>query len=145
MIYDCDFKISNRLVPMLNGFHKEKPLIFSHYKDLNSLRRCFDRYRKRAAHKFGNPRILQITFHTLRHWKATTEYHKTKDILHVMRLLGHRNIKNTLLYTQLMEYKNDDEFTCKVARTPNEIQGLVEVGFEYICDLDGLKFFRKRK
>ena len=73
------------------------------------------------------------------------EYHKTKDILHVMRLLGHGNIKNTLLYTQLMEYKNDDEFTCKVAKTPNEIQGLVEVGFEYICDLDGLKFFRKRK
>jgi len=139
------FKISNRLVAMLNGFNKEEPIVFSHYKDLNSLRRCFERYRKRAAHKFGNPRIQQITFHTLRHWKATTEYHKTKDILHVMRLLGHRNIKNTLLYTQLMEYKNDDDFICKVANIPSEIQGLIETGFEYICDMDGLKFFRKRK
>jgi hypothetical protein len=62
-----------------------------------------------------------------------------------MRLLGHRNIKNTMLYTQLLEHKNDDEFICKVAKTPSEIQGLVENGFEYICDMDGLKFFRKRK
>ncbi len=27
--------------------------------------------------------IQKIHFHTLRHWKATTEYSKTKDILHV--------------------------------------------------------------
>jgi integrase len=106
---------------------------------------CFERYRKRAANKFGNPRILQVTFHTLRHWKATTEYHKTKDILHVMKILGHKNIKNTLLYTQLLEYENNDDFICKVAKNPNEIQELIENGFEYICDQEDLKFFRKRK
>ncbi len=81
----------------------------------------------------------------MRHWKATTEYHKTKDILHVMRLLGHRNIKNTLLYTQLLDTANDDEFICKIAKTPKEIQELIENGFEYTCDLEGMKFFRKRK
>jgi len=42
------------------------------------------------------------------------EHHKTKDILHVMRILGHRNIKNTLLYTQLVDFK-DDEYVSKVA------------------------------
>jgi hypothetical protein len=82
---------------------------------------------------------------TLRHWKATMEYHRTKDILYVMQLLGHKNIKNTLLYTQLVKFKENDEFICKVARTPNEIKELIEAGFEYICDSDGLKFFRKRK
>lgn len=120
--------------------------IFNHYRNLNSLRRCFERYRKRTAHKLGNPRILRITFHTLRHWKATMEYHKTKDILYVKQLLGHRNIKNTLLYTQLAKFREEDEeFVCKVAKTPNEVQGLIENGFEYICDIDDLKFFRKRK
>ena len=139
------FKISNKLIAMLTGFQKDETGVFRHYKDLNSLRRCFERYRKRAAHKFGNRNILHITFHTLRHWKATTEYHKTKDILYVMRLLGHRNIKNTLLYTQLMDCKNDDEFICKVAKAPSEIQELIENGFEYICNMEDLKFFRKRK
>jgi hypothetical protein len=74
------------------------------------------------------------------------EYHKTKDILHVMRLLGHKNIKDTLVYTQLIKsLEDDDEFAFKVAKTPSEVQELIENGFEYICDLDGLKFFRKRK
>jgi hypothetical protein len=58
---------------------------------------------------------------------------------------GHKNIKNTPLYTQLMECENNDEFVCKIAKTPNEIQELIENGFEYICDMDGSKFFRKRK
>jgi len=30
-------------------------------------------------------------------------YHKTKDLLYVMQALGHKNIKNTLLYIQLEE------------------------------------------
>jgi len=41
--------------------------------------------------------------------------------------------------------QNDDEFICKVAKTPNGIQELIENGFEYICNLEDLKFFRKRK
>ncbi|MCS7142164.1 MAG: hypothetical protein NZ888_08320, partial [Candidatus Nitrosocaldus sp.] len=78
-------------------------------------------------------------------WKATTEYAKTRDILHVMRMLGHKSIKNTLIYTHLVEGLKEDEFICKVARTPEEIAQLIEAGFEYVCEHDGLKFFRRRK
>jgi hypothetical protein len=35
------------------------------------------------------------------------EYAKTKDILDVMQLLGHRNIKNTLVYTQLSKFESN--------------------------------------
>ena len=73
------------------------------------------------------------------------EYYKTKDILHVMKVLGHRNIKNTLLYTQLIKFKENDEFICKVARTQEEIQELIEAGFEFVLEKDGLAYFRKRK
>ena len=72
------------------------------------------------------------------------EYHKTKDILYVMRLLGHRNIKNTLIYTQLIEFEND-EFVCKVAKTVQEASDLIENGFEFICAFEDAKLFRKRK
>ena len=36
------------------------------------------------------------------------EYHKTKDTLHVMRLPGHKNINNTLIYIQLVSFSDDD-------------------------------------
>jgi len=138
------FKLSKKLLAMLEGLPKEGPNVFSHYKHLKSLRRCFQRFRKRTAHKLGNPRIQRITFHTLRHWKATMEYHKTKDILHVQQLLGHKSIKNTLLYTQLVNLE-EDEYVCRVAKTPKHIQELIEDGFEYICEQEDLKFFRRRK
>ena len=32
-----------------------------------------------------------------RHWKATMEYAKTKDILYLMKMLGHKDIKTTLM------------------------------------------------
>jgi len=47
------------------------------------------------THKLQNPRILKITFHTLRHWKDTMEYNRTKDILYVKQVLGHKRIENT--------------------------------------------------
>ena len=75
-------------------------------------------------------------------------YHQTKDILYVMKFLGHRNIKNTLIYVQLEEalFKNEEEeYVCKVAKTVEEAKNLVERGFEYVCEVEGVQLFRKRK
>lgn len=38
----------------------------------------------------------------------------------------------------------NDQFTVRVAKTPEEIQSLLEVGFDYICEKEGLLYFRKR-
>ncbi len=107
----------------------------------------FQQQRKRIAKKIGNPRILKIHFHTLRHFKGTMLYHKTKDLLYVMQALGHKNIKNTLLYIQLEEalFQGEIDYISKVAKTPGEICALIEAGFEYVTEFEGLKFFRKRK
>ncbi|MEM3881677.1 MAG: tyrosine-type recombinase/integrase, partial [Candidatus Bathyarchaeia archaeon] len=111
---------------------------------LRHFARSFRRQRAKIALKLQNDRINKITFHTFRHFKATMEYYKTKDILHVMKLLGHKNINNTLLYTQLVNFENS-EYHVKTAKTPEEIKELLEAGFEYVCERDGLLFFRKRK
>jgi hypothetical protein len=60
------------------------------------------------------------------------EYYMTKDILHVMQVLGHRRIQNTLKYTQLVSFEAVDAYVCKVAETKEEISGLIEAGFEYM-------------
>jgi replication initiation and membrane attachment protein DnaB len=97
---------------------------------------------------FQNPRILRISFHTFRHWKATTLYHETKDPLYVKEFLGHKKLDTTLLYIQLEKtlYKEQtDAFTVKVSKNKDEIADLLATGFDYICEKDGLAFFRKHK
>ena len=75
-------------------------------------------------------------------------YHQAKDMLYVMDFLGHKSIKNTLIYIQLEEaiFKEEsDEYICKVAKNLDEAKELIELGFEYVTEMDGFKLFRKRK
>jgi integrase len=142
-------KIGSRLLGMLNTQPKKYSYVFRNpavdsVSHLHRFREVYRKQRKRISAKLQNPRLDQITFKTLRHWKATNEYHKTKDILHVMQLLGHKNIQNTLVYTHLVNWESD-EYVSKVAKTVKEAQELVEAGFDYMCDVEGYKVFRKRK
>ena len=137
------FKISSTLLSMLSFLPKQSDIIFGGQNPRN-FGRIYRRFRNRTAFKLQNPRLRQISFHTFRHWKATTEYHKTKDILYVMQMLGHRDIKTTLIYTQLIQFESDD-YHSAVAKTVEEARSLVEAGFEYVTDVDGVKLFRKRK
>ncbi len=73
------------------------------------------------------------------------EYHRTKDILHVMRLLGHKSIANTLIYTQLVEFEDDDKYCTAVADNVEQARPLLETGFEFVCSHNGQMLFRKRK
>jgi integrase len=136
-------KISAKLLSMLNTLPKTTLKVYS-YKNQFYARKTFAKQMKRIAQKLGNPRLLLIHFHTLRYWKATMEYAKTKDILHLMQLLGHRDIRHTLKYTQLVSF-NNDEYSCKVAKTIDEATQLIEAGFEYVTQMGDLKLFRKRK
>jgi hypothetical protein len=56
--------------------------------------------------------------------------------------------RNTLIYINLEKalFQNaDDEYLVKVAQTLEEATKLLEVGFEYVTDMDGAKLFKKRK
>jgi len=72
------------------------------------------------------------------------EYQRTKDILYVMRMLGHKSIQNTLVYTQMVQFKKE-EYASATANTIGDAQKLVEAGFEYVTEIDDVKLFRKRK
>jgi hypothetical protein len=103
--------------------------------------------RKRIAHKLQNPRILKIHFHTFRYWRGTMLYQQYRSEFYVMQQLGHRKIENTLLYIQLDEalFKGTVDYISKVAKTETDICRLVEDGFDFVCDFQGSKIFRKRK
>jgi integrase/recombinase XerD len=110
----------------------------------SSLSETWRRVRNKVSDKLKDPSLKTIRVYDIRHWKASIEYHKTKDLLYVKSLLGHRDLRTTLRYTHLLDPK-DDEFTSAVARTVDEARKLIEQGFEYVCDIEGVKLFRKRK
>jgi len=105
----------------------------------------FRQARNRTAEKTADPAIKTIRLYDLRHYFATMTYHKTKDILFVKQQMGHKKIETTLIYTQLLQFEKDDNYTCKVAQTVEQATQLIENGFEYITEIDGLRLFRKRK
>jgi len=138
--------VSNTCIDMLNTLPKIKSRVFP--GTAKTYARSFYNLRKRMTKQFANPRFMKIVLTTFRHWKATMEYHKTKDILHVMKLLGHNSLRTTLIYIDLEKATfntKNDEFTVKVADTLEEACKLMEVGFEYVTDMNNKKLFRKRK
>ena len=71
-------------------------------------------------------------------------YDKTKDILYVKQQMGHSRIQTTLIYAQLIDF-GEDEGASAAATTIKEFRELVEKGFEYVGEMDGIKIFRKGK
>ena len=86
----------------------------------------------------------KISLTTFRHWGATMTYHYTRNILLVKELLGHKRIENTMKYTQLVHFK-DDEFDVATATNLEEAKQLLEAGFDYITEMEGYRLFRRPK
>lgn len=140
--------LSGKLLNMLNALPRENEMLFG-TTTKNSLKATFTRSRKRLAFKLGNPRLREVHFHTMRHWKATLMYHYTRDLLLVAEYLGHKDIENTRLYIQLEKnlFKNvlDDKFVIKAISSLEEAIKLGEVGFEPFMVVNGVQLMRKRK
>lgn len=141
------FKVSSKLISMLANLPKQNEKVFG-TMSRQTATTCLLRGRKRVAQKVAGPRIGKIHYHLIRHWKGTMEYHKTHDPDHVRRLLGHKSLMSTQIYInmeQALFSDNNQEFHVKVAENLEEACKLLEVGFDYVTDIDGKKLFRKRK
>lgn len=76
------------------------------------------------------------------------EYHKTKDIIHVKTILGHKSIETTMKYINIeamIHINTGDEWASRVATNIDQDQALIDNGFEYVTEREGMKVFRKRK
>jgi hypothetical protein len=77
------------------------------------------------------------------------KYHKTHDLVHVQRLLGHKSILNTMIYINLEQaiFEEADEYIVKRPMTAQEEDKLISVGFEYVRfdDKQNTPVYRKRK
>jgi len=138
-------KISLKLATMISTLPHDQPTIFA-FKDKETARKNFARARKRIATNLGNPRLLQIHFHTFRHWKATTLLHQTNNVYAVCKLLGHKNLNNTQRYLHLLPDFTDD-YVCEIVSKAEDIKKLVTNGYEYVQSINNNTehVYRKRK
>lgn len=109
----------------------------------------FPLHARALARVYDNPRFLKIRYHTFRHCKALREYHKTRSILHVKKVMGHKSILTTQRYVEFYrEIYGDlkpEDYVCEGASTVEEAKKLIEAGFEYVSKMDGVQLYRKVK
>ncbi len=140
-------KISNSLQTRLENHINTNKLgvndkLFT--EDAEHYGKYYRHMRNSLANKLNDQTLKTIRLYDFRHYFATMLYNKTRDILYVKQQMGHKKVETTLIYVQLLNL-NDDEWTCKTATNIKEATKLVEAGFQYITEIDGMKLFKKRK
>jgi integrase len=134
--------ISPTLQAMLNSLQRKNKRVFNSKE--NTMQSSFRKQRNRLAIKLKNQRLTQIHFHTFRHFYATTLFARTLNLLRVQQALGHRSINNTMIYTQLIDFKSD-EYEVQIATTVDEAKKLGEAGFEHYDTMGDKHLYKKRK
>jgi len=141
-------KISTTLQNMLEYYIKREKLnqndqLFN--TTANGYSKMYQAARNKLAKKLQQPAIRNIRLYDFRHHFATMLYSKTKDILYVMKQIFYNYIDNTLIYTQLLDINDEEEYHCKTATNIKQAINLLENGFTYIQEIDGIRIYRKRK
>jgi len=67
----------------------------------------------------------------------------------VKKILGHKSLLTTQryieLYTEICGDLKPEQYVCETASTVKEAKQLVEAGYEYVSDMDGVQLYRKAK
>jgi integrase/rubredoxin len=123
-------QVSNRLLAMIEALPKKDDRVFA-TSYANMLRR-FVTMRKRTADIHQNPRLNAVDFTAFRTWAGTMiAYHTNGNVLTVKKLLGHKQVKNTMKYIGRIEFKNDDFETTSVTTVEDVLRLGIEGWTEY--------------
>lgn len=123
-------QVSNRLLAMIEALPRKDERIFP-TSYANMLRR-FVTMRKRTAEIHQNPRLLAVDFTAFRTWAGTMiAYHTNGNVLTVKKMLGHKQIKNTMKYIGRIEFKNSDFETTSATTVEDVLRLGIEGWTEY--------------
>jgi integrase len=110
-----------------------------------SYSKMFRMSRNNLADKLHDPTLKNIRLYDFRHYFATMLYKKTNNLLQVMQQLGHRDIKNTIIYTHLINIETD-EYDVQATQDRKIGEQLLKDGWEYqYTTPDSYLTYRKRK
>ncbi len=120
-------QVSNRLLSMIDALPKKDDRVFP--TSYSNMLHRFVTMRKRTAEIHQNPRLLAVDFTAFRTWAGTMiAYHSNGNVLLVQKLLGHKQIKNTMKYIGKINFQNQD-FETTSASTVEDILRLGKEGW----------------
>lgn len=125
------------------GNYKPKDTLFPTTK---TMRRVFIGIRQRTAKKLHRPEFGKISFYSFRHYFASRLYNLTRDYLLVKQKMGHRRLEQTMTYIHtIADGFDDNDFITAIAKTVEEACKLIEEGYDFVQDFNGIKIYKKRK
>ncbi|HLE75250.1 MAG TPA: site-specific integrase [Candidatus Bathyarchaeia archaeon] len=140
-------KISENLsFALADHIHRENLSTESKLFDITprSYSKLFRIMRNALADKLHDPTMKSIRLYDFRHYFATNDFRKYKNLMHTKQQLGHKSIRNTEIYVHFIDTLSED-FVCNTATTIDEAKKLIEAGFTYVDTMDGIKLYRKPK
>jgi len=111
----------------------------------NIMSQMWRRYRNRVADNLKQPELKNIPMKNLRNYSGAKLYYSLLDPIAVMRHLRHKKLEITMHYIRGITINGEEEYTCRTATTIKEATDLLEHGFQYIQEIDGIRLYRKRK
>ena len=138
-------KVSKECIDLLMSLPKKHGVYVFNPKS-DSLDGCFVRQRQRVATKLQKPEFLKIHFHTFRHMRGTLDVHNHVPLFEVKEKLGHKYIANTEKYVhwnRQLYYEKSDRYHFAATSKIEQAQALIETGYEFVTDMNGMKLFRK--
>jgi integrase len=116
------------------------------------MREAWTRARKRAVTKLCKPELNNIPLKNLRNYAGAQFYlgRGNHDPIATMRFMRHKRLGQTLHYIQSISLDEPEEYTTQAIQlgqpdTIKRIKELSNAGFQFFCEADGMKIFRKRK
>jgi integrase len=113
--YPGKYELTLTLIHMINAMPRKNKRIFP--MNYDSAFTCLYLTRKRAAEKFHNPALLQISFKSFRHWGGSMLAIMTNgNVPEMARILRHKSWESTQKYVHVIEFKDDDYETTSVSK-----------------------------
>ena len=126
--YPGKYELSMRLIYMINALPRKHKRIFP--MTYRTAYTCLDYTRRKAAAKFQNPALLQISFKSYRHWGGSMLAYLTNGNVPVMaRIMRHKSWASTKKYVHTIEFK-DEDYDVTSATTSEEILALGKAGWQ---------------
>ena len=126
--YPGKYELSPRLICMINALPRESKRIFP--TSYRVAANCLRSLRRKAATKFQNPALLQISFKSFRHWGGSMLAFMTNgNVPEIARILRHKSWKSTKRYVHTLKL-NVEDFDTTCATTSEDILALGKAGWQ---------------
>jgi integrase len=111
-------------------------------KNADNFAENYRHLRNSLAKKHNMPELKQVQLYDFRRFKASKEYHLSRNLLLVKQLLGHKHIDQTEKYISLFDEANITWIPV-IARTQEEIEQAIKDDCMLVCQADGITYFKK--